>query len=58
MENWLTVNEAPSKTTVYKLFAEVKRGSPRFDDNLREGRSCTFLVAKNIDAVGAMILEE
>lgn len=51
-------DEAPSKTMVYKWFVEFKRGRPTFDDDLREGRPCTSVVAKNIDAVREMILSD
>lgn len=56
--NSLFGDEAPSETTVYKWFAEFKRGRSTFDDDPREGRPCTSVVAKNIDAVREMILED
>jgi hypothetical protein len=41
-------DEAPSKTMVYKWLAEFKRGRPTFDGDVRDGRPCTSVVAKNI----------
>jgi Transposase. len=46
---------APSKTMVYKWFAEFKRERPTFDDDVREGRPCTSVVAEKIDGVREMI---
>jgi hypothetical protein len=48
-------DEAPSKTMVYEWFAESNHERPTFDDDVREGRPCTSVVAKEVDAVREMI---
>lgn len=56
--NSLFGDEAPSKTMVYKWFTELKGGRPTFNDDLREGYPWTSVVAKSIDTVPPIILED
>jgi hypothetical protein len=56
--NSLFEDEAPSKTMVYEWFAESNNERPTFDDDVREGRPCTSVVAKEVDAVREMILAD
>jgi hypothetical protein len=43
---------------VYEWFAESNNERPTFDDDVREGRPCTSVVAKEVDAVREMILAD
>lgn len=49
-------DEVPFKTVVYRRFTQLIGGRSTIDDDVSEGRPCTLVVAKNIDAV--MILAD
>ena len=50
--------EAPSKTTVYRWYAEFQRGRCSLSDEPREGRPKTAVTQENVDAVRNMIMED
>ena len=48
-------DEVPSNTTVYNWFAEFQRGRTFLNNEFREDRPSTSVVATNVDAVREMI---
>ncbi|GBP68736.1 Putative uncharacterized protein FLJ37770 [Eumeta japonica] len=48
-------DEAPCKTAIYNWFAECKRGRANLSGEFSDGRPCTAMNNKNIDAVRHMI---
>lgn len=51
-------NEAPSKATIYRWFAEFQRERDSLSDALREGRPKSAVSPENIDAVRELIKED
>lgn len=51
-------DEAPSRTSVYRWFAEFNRGRSSLNDEFREGRPKAVVVPKNIDAVSELVLQD
>ena len=52
------VDEAPSKTTIYRWFAEFQRGRVKLSDDPRQGRPKTAVTQENVDAVRKLIEED
>ncbi|TLO45018.1 transposase [Acinetobacter baumannii] len=51
-------DEAPSKTTIYRWFAEFQRGRVKLSDDPRQGRPKTAVTQENVDAVRKLIEED
>lgn len=51
-------NEAPSKTTIYRWYAEFQRGRLSLTDDVREGRPKSAVTQENVDAVRQLIKED
>lgn len=51
-------DEAPSRTSVYRWFAEFVRGRNSLVDEFREGRPKSVVVPENIDSVRELILQD
>src|ERR1700704_6938374 len=51
-------NEAPSLSTVKNWYNDFNRGRRSLQDEFREGRPKTAVLAKNIDAVRELIMED
>ena len=49
---------APSHATVFRWFAEFKRGRTSLKDEERSGRSTSVVTEENISAVEALIKED
>ncbi|KAL0869896.1 hypothetical protein ABMA27_006096 [Loxostege sticticalis] len=49
---------APSKTTIYRWFAEFQRGRVKLSDDPRQGRPKTAVTQENVDVVGKLIEED
>ena len=49
---------APSRVTVFRWFAEFKRGQISFKDEERSGRPTSVVTEENISAVEALIKED
>ena len=48
-------DEAPSRATVFRWFAEFKRGRTSFEDEPRSGCPSTVVTGGNVDAVSCML---
>ena len=51
------IDEAPSRTSVYRWYGEVNRGRSSLQDEFREGRPISIVVPETIDAVRQLILQ-
>ena len=51
-------DEAPSKTTIYRWFAEFQRGHVKLCDDSRQGRPKTVVTQDNVDTVHTLIEED
>ncbi|KAL0820759.1 hypothetical protein ABMA28_006579 [Loxostege sticticalis] len=51
-------DEAPSKTTIYRWFAEFQRGRVKLSDDPRQGRPKTAVTQENVDVVRKLIEED
>ena len=51
-------DEAPSRTSVYRLYGEFNRGCSSFQDEFREGCPKSVVVPETIDAVSQLILQD
>ena len=51
-------NEAPSRTSIYPWYGEFNRGRSSLQDEFREGRLKSVVVAETIDAVRQLILQD
>lgn len=49
--------EAPSRATVFRWYAEFNRGRTSLKDEFKEGRPKSVVVPENIDAVKHLILQ-
>ena len=56
--NSIFVDEAPSKTTVYRWYTEFNRGRRSLTDEFRKSRPKAVVVPENIDAVHELILQD
>ena len=52
------IDEAPSKTSVYRWYGEFNRNRSSFQDEFREGRPKSVVVLETIDAVRQLILQD
>ncbi|CAK1598303.1 unnamed protein product [Parnassius mnemosyne] len=51
-------DEAPSKTTIYRWFAEFQRGRVKLSDDPCQGRPKTAVTQENVDAVRKLVEED
>ena len=51
-------DEAPSRSSVYRLYGEFNRGRSSLQDEFREGRLKSFVVSETIDLVSQLILQD
>ncbi|KAL0870302.1 hypothetical protein ABMA27_005324 [Loxostege sticticalis] len=51
-------DKAPSKTTIYRWFAEFQRGRVKLSDDPRQGRPKTAVTQENVDVVRKLIEED
>ncbi|KAL0829480.1 hypothetical protein ABMA28_004242 [Loxostege sticticalis] len=51
-------DEAPSKSTIYRSFAEFQRGRDKLSDDPRQGRPKTAVTQENVDVVRKLIEED
>ena len=56
--NTIFGDEAPSSTSVYRWYGEFNRGRSSLQDKFLEGRPKSIVVAKTIDAVRQLILQD
>ncbi|KAL0869565.1 hypothetical protein ABMA27_005831 [Loxostege sticticalis] len=54
----LTQKQSPSKTTIYRWFAEFQRGRVKLSDESRQGRPKTSVTQENVDVVRKLIEED
>ena len=52
------VDEAPSRTSVYRWYGEFNRGRSLIQDEFREGRPKSIVVPETIDAVRQLISQD
>ena len=56
--NSIFCDEAPSRTSVYRLYGVINRGRSPFQDEFREGRPISVVAPETIDAVRQLILQD
>ena len=56
--NTIFGNEAPSRTSVYRLYGEFNRGRSSLQYEFLEGRPKSIVVPEAIDAVRQLILQD